>query len=157
MCSCSAIPNLAVLRVNKTGLPGQKKFKRPNLSISSFKKAKSSNMKKGQIPNFFQKFVKTTRFKFIIFFNIQRRPNHFLANRFKKAKWHTCCKTWVTEVAPLTPLHDIQVGQHCLRFEVPTKSNSSMPNQVLTLVTNVKFKLLSESIENYNLDNNNKY
>ncbi len=32
-----------------TGLPGPKKLKRPNLAISSFKRAKSSKMKKGQI------------------------------------------------------------------------------------------------------------
>jgi hypothetical protein len=31
------------------GLPGPKKIKRPNLAISSFKKAKSSKMKKSQI------------------------------------------------------------------------------------------------------------
>jgi len=33
----------------KSGLPGPKKLKRPNLAISSFKKAKFSKMIKGQI------------------------------------------------------------------------------------------------------------
>jgi len=46
----------------ETGMPGPKKLKRPNLAISSFKKAKSRKMKKGQIkakcPSFF--FVEIT-------------------------------------------------------------------------------------------------
>jgi len=99
MCSCSDIPNLAVLRVNKTGLPGQKNLKRPNLSISSFKKAKSSNMKKGQIPIFFKNLLKrqdsnslfSSTFKegqIIFWQTVSKRPNGIHAVKLELRRWH---------------------------------------------------------------------
>jgi len=44
------------ISLSLSGLPGSKKFKRPNLAISGLKKGKSSKMTKGQI--FFKNLLK---------------------------------------------------------------------------------------------------
>jgi hypothetical protein len=41
--------------MNESGLPGPKKFKRPNLAISTLKKTKFSNGKKPIIQSLFKK------------------------------------------------------------------------------------------------------
>jgi hypothetical protein len=64
----------------KQGCQVQKNFKRPNFAISSFKKAKSSKMKKGQIK--LKWHDSKLEFLLIIF---------FMANRFKKGQiWMIC-------------------------------------------------------------------
>jgi len=55
---------LASHKASLTGLSGPKKLKRPNLAISSFKKAKSWKMKKAKFP--FKKLVKITKLRFKI-------------------------------------------------------------------------------------------